>query len=246
MSNYLHDTRRYMTGNSIFEQRTDQQQHFQPTRQTHQSHHQTIPLQSNSHIIKTGIPYSNDTNIICSTVNQSIPIGLPPPPLPLTQCTQIHNHQSTVNIQQYSPIIQPFVPPISYRPATQAPNSNFMSVTHCNYSSVTNAAPTVAITTTTTTTTTTTISTINGITTTTIINKNNAVISRRVRIQETNQAQNVSNHQSMHSVQQVNKTSLITKTRQEMNAATTSSSSTSTNLTYKYLPNISSQTQNGK
>ncbi|VDP75731.1 unnamed protein product [Schistosoma mattheei] len=178
MSSYLHDTRRYMTGNSIFEQRTNQQQqqHVQPTQQTHQSHHQTIPLQSNSHIIKTGIPYSNDTNIICSTVNQSIPIGLPPPPppIPLTQYTQIHNHPSN----------------------------------------------------------------------------NNAVISRRVRIQEPNQAQNVSNHQSMHSVQQVNKTSLVTKTRQEMNATTTttssSSNSTPSNLTYKYLPNISSQTPNGK
>uniref|UniRef100_A0A5K4F440 Calponin-homology (CH) domain-containing protein n=1 Tax=Schistosoma mansoni TaxID=6183 RepID=A0A5K4F440_SCHMA len=241
MSNYLHDTRRYMTGNSIFEQRPNPQHQFQPTQQTHQS---------NSHIIKTGISYSNDTNVICSTVNQSVPMGLPPPPPPsFTQYTQIHNHPSNINIQQYTPIIQPFVPPISYRPAAQAPNSNFMPISHCNYSNVTNIAPTVAMTTTTITTT--TISTINGITTTTTtVNKNNAVINRRVRIQESSsQAQNLSNHQSMHSIQQMNTT---TKTRQEMNVTTTttatatSSGGAPNNLTYKHLPNMSSQTQNVK
>ncbi|TNN11530.1 Neuron navigator 2, partial [Schistosoma japonicum] len=112
VSNYLHDTRRYMKGNSLSEQKNNHCQLFQPLQQ--QPQHQTMPPQLNSHIIKTGIPYSpNDVNIPCSTADPPQPPG---PPQPIYPYAQIHSNPSNVNMQHtYSPFIQPFVPPISYQ-----------------------------------------------------------------------------------------------------------------------------------
>ncbi|KAH8857727.1 Neuron navigator 2 [Schistosoma japonicum] len=89
VSNYLHDTRRYMKGNSLSEQKNNHCQLFQPLQQ--QPQHQTMPPQLNSHIIKTGIPYSpNDVNIPCSTADPPQPPG---PPQPIYPYAQIHSNR---------------------------------------------------------------------------------------------------------------------------------------------------------
>ncbi|KAK4468123.1 hypothetical protein MN116_008290, partial [Schistosoma mekongi] len=242
MSNYIYDTRRCMTGNSLFEQKNTQCQQFQPLQQ--QSQHQTMTPQSNSHVIKTGIPYSpNDVNIPCSTANPPRPPGQPPPIHPYTQ---IHNNPSNVNMQHtYSPFIQPFVPPISYRPATQAPGSNFSPVLHYNYPIV----PTTHLVGTTTTSDTSTILTTTAATTTAM--KNDVVVSRRGKIHEITQVHNSSIHQPEQSKHQAVTTEpIVIKTRPEMNVSvvttTTTASNTKNNLEHRYPPYILSQTQNGE
>ncbi|CAH8535018.1 unnamed protein product [Schistosoma turkestanicum] len=262
-SNYLHDARRYTSGNGVVEQRVNQQQHHHLQQQHQQQQHfQSIQQTyhrstTSSHNTKTSIPpySSNDTcPTTTTTMNQSV-CGAPPAPP-----TQIHNPAYHHVQHTYTPIIQPFVPPISYRPATQAMNLNFMPITQpYNYMGVTSSPPVVATMSSTspnTTTTTTTMTHSN-----TIVNKNNPVVSRRARIHETNQTHNASSHQSSHSIQQTSSTVLVAKTKPDTNVTSTTSTPTTTtttsttstipttsvttmptNLTYKYLPYMSCQT----
>ncbi|VDQ00732.1 unnamed protein product, partial [Trichobilharzia regenti] len=112
---YLQDTRRYLSGSgSLSEKRNHHHQHSQ----LQQLQTSASPLHSSLQTRKTSIPYTGDANF-----------GYPPS----LNSSSLHNSNNNSNIQQYSSRNHPFVPPISYRPATLTTNVNFVSsAQQCN------------------------------------------------------------------------------------------------------------------
>ncbi|CAH8862903.1 unnamed protein product [Trichobilharzia szidati] len=107
---YLQDTRRYLSGSgSLSEKRNHHHSQLQQLQTSASPLHSSLQTRSKT----SSIPYTGDANF-----------GYPPS----LNSSSLHNsNNNNSNIQQYPSRNHPFVPPISYRPATLTTNVNFVS-----------------------------------------------------------------------------------------------------------------------
>nr|CAH8819570.1 unnamed protein product [Trichobilharzia regenti] len=215
---YLQDTRRYLSGSgSLSEKRNHHHQHSQ----LQQLQTSASPLHSSLQTRKTSIPYTGDANF-----------GYPPS----LNSSSLHNSNNNSNIQQYSSRNHPFVPPISYRPATLTTNVNFVSsAQQCNQPT------TMTGITTGTTTTTTSATTFDPTSTTT--NKS-CIVSRRERSSKDHPSELSQAQQYPTAYSSQNNLSSIQSSKAEMNVTSIPASNP---VLHKYSPYTpSSQMQNNQ